>query len=295
MALSTDSAGDRSGAIQFRLLNEGDLPAALRLGEREHWNQTQSDWRRLLKLEPRGCFAASADGRLIGTVTSVTYGAELAWIGMMLVDADHRRRGIGTRLMRTAMEYLERVGVATVKLDATPAGRPMYESLGFTPETRIDRWVGVARPSSTKGLRVVDEQTRSLLCALDRLAFGTDRSRLLDSLIADASVPPIVAVEPSGTTLRGYVLARRGEEAFYIGPVIATDEDTAEALLDGMLSQLAGERVFVDFHTGFDAGSRMLTERGFAKQRELTRMRCGKESSAGTSRVILATAGPEVG
>lgn len=290
-----DSTVDKSGAIQFRLLNERDIPAALRLGEREHWNQTHSDWRRLLKLEPQGCFAASLDGRLIGAVTSVTYGAELAWIGMMLVDADHRRRGIGTRLMRTAMEYLERVGVATVKLDATPAGRPVYESLGFTAETRIDRCVGVARPSSTKGLQVVDERTRGPLCALDRLAFGTDRSRLLDSLIADAAVPSMVAVEPSGTTPRGYVLARRGGKAFYIGPVIATDEDTTEALLDGMLSQLAGETVFVDFHTGFEAGSMMLRDRGFAKQRELTRMRFGNESSAGTSSMILATAGPEVG
>ena len=284
-----------SGAIQFRLLNESDVPAALRLGEREHWNQTQSDWRRLLTLEPQGCFAASLDGRLIGTVTSVTYGAELAWIGMMLVDADHRRRGIGTRLMRTAMEYLERAGVATVKLDATPAGRPVYESLGFTPETRIDRLVGVARSSATKGLQVVDERTRSSLFALDRLAFGTDRSRLLDSLIADAPVPSMVAPEPSGTTSKGYALARRGGRAFYIGPVIATNEDTAEALLDGMLSPLAGETVFVDLHTGFEAGARMLSVRGFAKQRELTRMRFGIESNAGTSSVILATAGPEVG
>jgi GNAT superfamily N-acetyltransferase len=284
-----------SGAIQFRLLNGGDIPAALRLGERENWNQTESDWNRLLTLEPQGCFAAIIDGRLIGAVTSVTYGAELAWIGMMLVDADHRRRGIGTRLMRTAMEYLERAGVATVKLDATPAGRPVYEALGLTAETRIDRLVGVARPSATKGLQEVDERTRGSLFAHDRIAFGVDRSRLLDSLLADAPVPSLVAMEPSGATSQGYVLARRGAKAFYIGPLIAADEDVAEALLNGMLSQLAGETVFVDFHTDFEAGSRMLSVRGFAKQRELTRMRFGKESDAGRSSLILASAGPEVG
>jgi GNAT superfamily N-acetyltransferase len=284
-----------SGAIEFRLLHEGDLPAALRLGAQEHWNQTHRDWRRLLALEPGGCFAASLDGRLIGTVTSVTYGAELAWIGMMLVDADHRRRGIGTRLMRMAMEYLERLGVATIKLDATPAGRPVYESLGFTVETRIDRWVGVARPSPTTGLRVVDEQTRGLLYAFDLIAFGTDRRRLIDRLIADAFVPPMAALEPSGTTLRGYVLVRGGAEAVYVGPVIATDAATAGVLLDGTLSQLAGERLLVDVSCEFDTGSQMLADRGFVKQRELTRMRCGTESGAGTSRMILATGGPELG
>ena len=84
-------------AIDIGLLHDSDLPAAVSLGAQEHWNQTESDWRRVLSLDRRGSFAASLRGRLIGTVTTVTYGADLAWIGMMLVDADHRRRGTGTR------------------------------------------------------------------------------------------------------------------------------------------------------------------------------------------------------
>ena len=83
--------------------------------------------------------------------------------------------------------------------------------------------------------------------------------------------------------------------AGYLGPVIATDDETARALVDGMLGRLAGERVFVDFHTGFVAGTQILTDRGFSRQRELTRMRRGKENSAGTSRAIFAIGGPEVG
>src|SRR2546428_12724540 len=93
---------DEEDAIEIRLLQESDLVDALRLGAQEHWNQTPSDWQRLLSLDPRGSFAASLHGRLIGTVTTVTYATDLAWIGMMLVDAGHRRCGIGMRLMRAS-------------------------------------------------------------------------------------------------------------------------------------------------------------------------------------------------
>jgi GNAT superfamily N-acetyltransferase len=126
--------------VEIELLSESHLPGALRLTEQSQWNQTGRDWRRLLQLRPRGCFGASLGGRLVGTVTTVTYGTDLAWIGMMLVDPDFRRGGLGTRLMQTALEHLERIGVNSIKLDATPAGRPLYESMGFRPEGLIERW-----------------------------------------------------------------------------------------------------------------------------------------------------------
>src|SRR5689334_22523272 len=108
--------------LVIRLLDERDIPAAMRLKELARWNQTESDWRRLLQLEPRGCFGATLDGRLVGTTTAITYGDELAWIGMVLVDPEYRRRRIATRLMQAALDYLSG-RVALVKLDATPDGR----------------------------------------------------------------------------------------------------------------------------------------------------------------------------
>ena len=74
-------------------------------------------------LEPSGCFAARVGGRLIGTVTTTTYGRSVAWIGMMVVDPDFRRKGIGTALMRRAIDHVQGRGVRVLKLDATPAGR----------------------------------------------------------------------------------------------------------------------------------------------------------------------------
>src|SRR5437660_10933274 len=102
--------------VSLRSMTEGDLPAADELRRLAGWNQTLADWRRLLWLEPRGCFVAVENVAVVGTVTTTTYGQTLAWIGMMLVHPERQRRGIGTRLIRQALEYLHGLGVACVKL-----------------------------------------------------------------------------------------------------------------------------------------------------------------------------------
>ncbi|HBZ01259.1 MAG TPA: GNAT family N-acetyltransferase [candidate division Zixibacteria bacterium] len=280
--------------IGIELLDEGYLPEALRLTEQSRWNQTERDWRRLLQLRPWGCFGAVLDGHLIGTVTTVVYGTELAWIGMMLVDPDYRRRGLGTRLMRAALEHLQRIGVKSIKLDATPAGRPLYESLGFRPEGLIERWEGRGQPGVKKKGPAWGERLCLAVYAFDRLAFGADRSPILASLITDSPVAPLVAMTPEGQ-LQGFALTRPGRQAFYIGPVAARGRETALALLDGMLGRLRGENVYLDFNTSFGLDSSALADRGLVKQRDLTQMAFGPESPAGISDRIMGLAGPEMG
>ncbi len=135
---------------------------------------------------------------------------------------------------------------------------------------------------------------RSHLLVFDRQAFGVDRARLLDSLVAEACVNPLIAVAADGQ-LKGYALARYGTSALYVGPLLCVDEQSAAILLDGILDQLTGQRVYIDLYTGFEGGARLLAERGLVKQRDLFRMSYGKPNSAGTSELVFAIAGPEIG
>src|SRR5690242_1828349 len=177
--------------IEIRLLFESDIPAAMRLKEAAGWNQTEDDWRRLIKLEPTGCFAAIRNGELVGTTTTTTYKDELAWIGMVLVDPQSRRQGIATKLMETGLDYLKGK-VATVKLDATPQGKLVYEKFGFEVESTVERWSGNLESTSTdRGGEVLSVELRDELMVLDQRAFNADRSTLMDSLIDDSVVPPV--------------------------------------------------------------------------------------------------------
>ncbi|MDQ2922333.1 MAG: GNAT family N-acetyltransferase [Acidobacteriota bacterium] len=282
-----------TGRIEIRLLVESDIPVAMQLKELARWNQTESDWRRLLRLEPNGCFCATLQGRVVGTTTTTTYGHHLAWIGMVLVDPAYRRRGIATKLMHAALDYLFEAGVATVKLDATPDGRPVYETLGFKIESLIERWEGVAGTHAV-GCSPLDTAARREALTLDRRAFGAERSKLIEMLIADSYVAPLIATAADGP-LTGYALARNGSAAVYVGPLLATGTEAATTLLDGLLGQVSGQRVYFDMNTGFEGGRKILTERGLVKQRDLIRMSYGKESTAGSSPSIFAIAGPEIG
>jgi ribosomal protein S18 acetylase RimI-like enzyme len=282
-----------TGQLEIRLLDESDIQAAMLLKESARWNQTEGDWRRLLRLEPRGCFCAKAGGVLAGTTTTITYGSELAWIGMVLVDPEYRRRRIATRLMQAALDYLSE-RVATVKLDATPDGRPVYENLGFEVESLVERWAGRARAVPTASCAMLETAAQGELFALDQHAFGADRSELIGALLADACAAPVVATTADGR-LSGYAVARRGSNAAYVGPLVAADAKQAARLLDCLLNQLASQPVYVDVNTNFETGVEILAARGFIKQRELLRMSYGAQHRAAASETVFAIAGPEVG
>ena len=281
-------------ATEVRLLSESDIAAAMELKEAAGWNQTEHDWRRLLTLEPNGCFCAIKDGRLVGTTTTTTYGRDLAWIGMVLVDPQYRGQGIAAKLMSIALDYLK-AKVATVKLDATPQGKPVYEKFGFQVESLIERWIGTGKSTESNSQNQTApgrDELRELL-VLDRLAFNADRSKLIEELIRNASVPPLT-VRASDGAVSGYATARSGTKADYVGPIVAKDRHSLETLLDQVLSQLPGRPIYIDLNTEYTAGQQVLSDRGYAKERDLVRMFAGAQSEK-TSPLVFAIAGPEIG
>src|SRR6266850_2635494 len=178
---SLQFAGDLRN-MRLRTMTKQDIPAGLRLKELAGWNQTAADWNRFLEASPEGCFVAEVEGRVCGTATTISFEDKFAWIGMVLVDPEYRNRGIGTRLLEKTIEHLDQRKMPTMKLDATPQGKPLYEKLGFVTEYGIERWTlkrpphADARTADSK--RVSTAQLESIL-ARDRDVFGADRSSLL--------------------------------------------------------------------------------------------------------------------
>lgn len=284
-------------AWRWGFLRQADLADAVSLGANEGWNQTEADWRRIQRLCPQGCFAAHSPTVLVGTVTTIHYQQDLAWLGMMLVKPEYRGRGIGRRLINAALDYCKDAGIKTVKLDATPAGKPLYTSCGFTSEATVERWERVAQSKRAPFPGVVgfDDSMHRQLYDLDREAFGADRRELLDRLMAEGWGEAAIVARSSTLTLAGYGLSRPGSRACYIGPIIACDRSVALSILDAMLVRLHGKRIYLDLLVKSEADSGEIAARGFVKQRSLTRMFKGGQTSAATSDWVFAIAGPELG
>src|SRR5882724_870101 len=163
-----------------RLLNAGDIPAAVQLSAEAGWNQTREDWQLLVDLAPEGCLATEVNGELAATTTLFCYGQRLAWIGMVLTKVPYRGHGLARGLLTEALRQADRRGVETVKLDATEQGQPLYQKLGFRSEQLVERW---SRPGPNGAPVSAGDAPRSpRRNALDTEAFGVDRSKLLDRL-----------------------------------------------------------------------------------------------------------------
>ena len=194
--------------MHLRVMTKADICAAQRVKEIAGWNQTKTDWERFLEASETGCFVAELDGQVCGTATTISFENRFAWVGMVLVDPAFRGRGIGTRLLERTIEYLDALRIPSIKLDATPQGKPLYEKLGFLPEYEIERW-SLRRPpvqvTELSGAGRFADPLPSLLeqiFEMDREIFGANRSFLLRSVHQEA--PDFTAAITVEGRLRGY-------------------------------------------------------------------------------------------
>jgi ribosomal protein S18 acetylase RimI-like enzyme len=283
---------------------EADLPAAMRLKDLAGWNQVEADWRFFLAQRPEGCFVATAGGQdaVVGTVTTIAYGPRLAWISMLLVDAAYRRQGIGTRLMEVAMDGLQEHlsgGEATVALDATSAGRPLYERLGFRA---VHESVRLARPGgcvarqgdASSPVRCTSSDAIAQIAALDHRACGADRTALLRALWQRA--PEVACLAFDGGRPAAFSLGRHGSRFSQLGPVVAETLDQAIAVCRHALAAWQGRAVVVDVPASQETFLARLREAGFEVQRTFTRMACGAPLPDPTGEArTYALCGPEFG
>lgn len=284
--------------MRLRVMTEQDVSGGLRLNTLSGWNQTAADWQRFLKNSPRGCFVMEDDGKIAGTATTVNYDNRFAWIGMVLVDPEYRKQGIGTQLLKKTVEYLDEENIRTMKLDATPQGKPIYTKLGFVDEYEIERWIrkkplSAAPPVPQSICTPLSERQKEQIFRIDKELFGANRSFLLRALCEEA--PEFAAAVWEGEVLQGYAFGRHGLFADHLGPWMGRTQTAAEKILQGFLGQSSRETVIVDCLKSNAMAVELLHNCGFAPSRPLTRMVRGPNLYPGKPDSFCAILGPEFG
>lgn len=277
-------------------MQAGDVESAMKLKDAENWNQTEADWRHLLRRNSQFCLVAEVDREVVGSVTAANYDNRLAWIGMMLVAQKMRGRGLSKLLLGELMRRLE--GCAAIKLDATPEGRPIYEQWGFVMERMIYRLEATAPALSwTRRRGAVPERVLpgdlADLVALDRRTCGVDRGPLIQFCLESA--PGRCWLVCEGGSIRGFVLGRPGSRSHYIGPLEAESLDVARDLLVVASHQDGPSRLVIDVPADQIDLVEWLVAGGFSRERPLFRMHYRKDPRIGDSARQYAIAGPEFG
>lgn len=220
--------------ISIRILSDADIEAAddilgSAFQRAESWQPELSLFQRL---QPDGIFLASSAGTPAGMVASIIY-SDYAYVGLMGIHQDFQRQGLGLALMEHLLAWMEEQKVPLVKLDASPAGQPLYEKLGFVPleEVYVFQHTGRLDCPHPRGIHLITPQSLDLVAASDTLAFGADRSRLLRALLEAYPLRAYRTMNEQGQ-VSGYLIA----QAKRIGPWIMNESRDAERLLLAALS-----------------------------------------------------------
>ena len=302
------------------------LPQAQALSDEAGWNQNAADW---LVFQRHGeIFGVMAGERLVATAAILPYGEDFAWISMVPVTAEFRRRGLATSLLRHGMARLHAQRRVAL-LDATEAGEPVYRALGFSTLTRMTRWVraGAHGPKTVPALvglgRKADREwvegcvqlpaggvrtpppTLGPLCGPSPQGEGefsastSPSIRILDCFTFGAPrsflLDDFLSRPNAGAWSddKSAVVLRPGRHAWQIGPVIGTP-DRARALLTRAIDTARGAIVIDLLEAGADL-TPWLTQRGFTPRRGFCRMAHGRDTLPGAPARLLAAAGPEFG
>jgi GNAT superfamily N-acetyltransferase len=218
-----------------------DLLHALSIGV--GWPHRAADWD-FLRRAGQGIVAVEGIGRVFGSAMWFPHGEDFATVGLVIMTPRVQAHGAGRWLMDQVMERCEG---RNLSLNATKAAFPLYVSLNFQTEATVFLHRG-----TVSGLPVLGAANGMLsdlpaarvdeICALDALAFGTDRSRLL-ALLAEISISCILM---RNGEIVGYAMRHDFGRGQVIGPIVAGNDEDAIQLAAWHLRSLNGRHARID-------------------------------------------------
>lgn len=97
-------------------------------------DDSESGVSRFLERNPDTCFVFETEGKVAGVIMAGNDGRR-GYIYHTAVHPDHRKQGIGSALVKTVLEALNKLGISKVALvvfERNKAGNSFWEKQGFT-------------------------------------------------------------------------------------------------------------------------------------------------------------------
>jgi len=224
----------------IRSMTAEDLASAADFTAAEGWSsETPATFESFFAHDASGCFVAEDDGDPAGICVATPYG-ESGFIGELIVRPDLRNQGAGRRLLEHAMAYLTNQGIEEIHLDAVTRAVPLYERMGYRRVCRSLRYTGSPAPANPPGVRRMTADDLPRVLALDREAFGDDRSFFLHHWLA--ATPQLCLVLDYGRGVESFLIGRQGHDSLAAGPwVVCPGADDPGRML-AALSAAGGGR-----------------------------------------------------
>lgn len=242
------------------------------------WPHRAEDWE-FLRRAGNGIVALDEIGRVMGSAMWFPHGNGFATVGMVITSPRLQTNGTGKWLMD---HVLNEVAGRQLSLSATRASRRLYFSLDFKAEKTVYQCQGTARRASGVALQPPERLVRRLVAddlakasALDAIAFGAGRTDLVKRLDEQSVGYGLFY----GQELLAFSLCRPFGRGHLIGPVVASNDGDAIAVVSPHVEHHAGQFLRLDTHMQTGAFASYLSQCGMLVHDTVLTMSFGPRSS----------------
>jgi len=230
-------------ALIIRTMRPDEISIAVDWAAAEGWNPGIADAACFASVDPEGFLIAELDGAPVATVSCVNYDAGFAFLGFYIVRADLRGEGYGLQIWNAAIAH---AGARVIGLDGVTAQQANYKKSGFQLAYANVRYGGiVATPAAPRAdIVALSDVPFAAVEADDATVFPAPRSAFLRAWIGAAG--HIGCALMRNGRLAGWGVIRPCRKGLKIGPLVADDRASAEAVLSALIAKVRGGEIFLD-------------------------------------------------
>lgn len=225
----------------IRNMQPEDVDLAVQWAGEEGWNPGLNDSSAFYAADPQGFFTGILNGKPIACISAVKYNNRYGFVGLYIVQQEHRGKGYGWAIWQHALNYL---GHLVNGLDGVPAQMDNYRKSGYVYQYKQMRFEATNITGYTDKVIETGSASAQDIMDYDSSIFGTDRTRFLGSWLNMPHAKVFSIKE--GHELKGYAVIRPCLSGYKIGPLFAEDSATAEKIFLACCAAAAGSPVYLD-------------------------------------------------
>lgn len=211
----------------IRTMTRSDMDFAIAAAQAEGWNPGAHDADCFYAADAKGFLIGELGGEPVSCISCVSYGGTFGFIGLYIVRAEYRGKGLGLAIWKEAIKRLEG---HTIGLDGVVAQQDNYRRSGFRLAHRNIRYQGNAVKTGYDTAHIIplDMVDFALVDTFDRTMFPAPRTEFLRTWVAMPDSSSFGFVENG--ILRGFGTVRQCGTGYKIGPLYAREPDYADEI-----------------------------------------------------------------
>ncbi|MCA6119458.1 GNAT family N-acetyltransferase [Bradyrhizobium sp. WSM 1738] len=270
----------------IRTMQPDEISIAIDWAAAEGWNPGLADAACFASVDPQGFLIGELDGAPAATASCVNYDARFSFLGFYIVRPDLRGKGFGLRIWNAAIAHAR---PRVIGLDGVVAQQDNYRKSGFALAYANIRYGGmVAAPIAPQAdVIALDEVPFADVAADDATVFPAPRPAFLRKWIGAPGHVGCALVRHG--RLAGWGVIRPCRRGRKIGPLVADDRTTAEAVLSALLGKAGDGEIFLDVPSVNREAIALAESLGLAPVFETARMYTGEIAPLRLNRVFGVT------